>query len=60
MRNLGSHSCVKWHVVARSFAVVDYAREMTAEGPLKFGKYRLFEYLLFLLYISLCICNLFD
>ena len=35
MRNLGSHSCEKWHIVARSFAVVDYAREMTAEGSFK-------------------------
>ena len=49
-----NHSVIKLHEVTQMFAIVDCVREMTSEKSFKYGKYGLFEHLLFLSVILSC------
>ena len=54
-KNLCNHSVVGWHEIAKTFAMIDYFREMTAEHFSHYGEYGSFENLL---YFSLFLCLL--
>ena len=45
---LGSHSVVKWHEAAQTFAVVYHVKEVTSNKTCQYGEYGSFEQLLFL------------
>ena len=45
--NLCNHSVEKWREVTLAYWMANYVREMTAKKSCKYGKYGLFEHLLF-------------
>ena len=47
--NMCSHSVEKLREATQMFMIVDYVTEMTVKKSCKYGEYRSFEHLLFLL-----------
>ena len=56
-----SHSVVEWHEGARTFASVDYGREMTEKKSCKYAEYGLFVCMFAsIFFLSLLPCPLFE